>query len=124
MWDDLGFAQHLAAKDMELYEGRGRLRVWPKHSYANLPDPERAYLDSHREGLLALVRACLQPKVPDVGTPVEPPCPFCCRPCVGPEHGWFPVLHWREAAEVERRCEERQRRDAFDRATWELHEVP
>jgi hypothetical protein len=30
----------------------------------------------------------------------EPPCPYCCRPCVGPKDGWYHITHWHDPKEV------------------------
>jgi hypothetical protein len=34
----------------------------------------------------------------------EPVCPYCRRPCVGPDHDAFSVLHWDDPAEIEKRA--------------------
>jgi hypothetical protein len=43
---------------------------------------------------------------PASGPMPEPDCPYCLRPCVGPEHVAFAVLHWRDPQEVRRRNED------------------
>lgn len=33
----------------------------------------------------------------------EPVCPYCRRPCIGPTHSAYAVLHWDDPVEIERR---------------------
>ena len=120
------FAQQLLARGMELTLRNERLRVWPGKSYKQLTDAERAFIDAHRNELKDMVRAGLQPKLPDdfvIAAPdaanhpdfAPPPpapalvgCVYCGQsPCIGADHPAYRVLHWNDPAEVERR-----RRDA------------
>ena len=52
------------------------------------------------------------PLAPVAGSPVqatptpEPICPYCRRPCVGPDHSAYSVLHWSDPEQVKRRSQE------------------
>jgi hypothetical protein len=127
---DLDYAHRLIAKGIELYvDSKGKLRTWPKGSYREcLDNDDRAYFQSHRAELTALVAERLQPRLPDEpptqpAKPTVPPCSYCNRPCVGPADRWYRLLHWNDPAEVERRRADRARRESFDRGTWSLHEM-
>jgi hypothetical protein len=128
VFDIMNFAHALLAKGMELTLRKDRLHVWPKHSYSRLTQDERNFLNQYRDDLRDMVRAGLQPRLPDdvivnspnatdhpdFAPPTEPApperCVYCGQsPCVGPNHQSFRVLHWRDPAEIERRRQEARR---------------
>ena len=111
------FAEGLLARGIELVQRGDRLHVWPGKAYRSLTDAERAFIREHRAELKELAASHALPEAvvvwrhngpptptADAPVPAPPPdCPFCQRPCVGPEHPAFRVLHWLDPQEQARR---------------------
>jgi hypothetical protein len=110
--DALTFAQALLDRGMELLIRKNRLYVWPGKAYKRgLSAAERDYIREHRaelkelaaSGALPETTVVWQPPTTPAPPPCAPRCAYCGRPCVGPYHWAYRLLHHTDPTEVARR---------------------
>ena len=105
------WVEALTARGITVALRNGRLAYAPKSAYGSLTDADRAVLREHRAAIINVVRehhgglarpaswasAATEPLVTATAASVAPKpapdCRFCMRPCIGPEHALFDVLH-------------------------------
>jgi hypothetical protein len=96
----------LAAKGVTLAVHGNRLRASP---WSAMSDDERAGFRLHRQELKRFVILGPSPRAtrPDAAPSAPKPealCSYCGnRVCLGKTHTWYPVLHFRDPAEIFRR---------------------
>jgi hypothetical protein len=114
MTDDTTLAtawlEGLAARGIAVALRNGRLAYRPPSGFKQLTDDEVIFLRHHRaeirEALLAgppVQVATSEGVAPTVAPAPEPRCPYCGRPCCGPEHPAFAVMHANDPEEITRR---------------------
>lgn len=105
----------LAARSVRVEVKNNRVRLRPDAAFKSLTDAEYVTLRRCRDEIKALVQrgiALTSARESTPGpkqqpeAPVTPPCPYCGRECIGPDHSAYRTLHGNDPAEVERRYRE------------------